>query len=136
MEAAYEGLQGHHQDPVPHRQGPRPQGAAKLSQSIKAFRDGGLAQADIAAVRAGVKQSPKGPGAPPTGADAGDAGVMGRAAARAAVRPLPAAPARSLIEARAQRSALDRALSTLPSQRGEMPVGKKCGGLAVMPRKK
>lgn len=118
--------------------GPGPKGAAKLSQSIKAFRDGGLAQADIEAVRAGVKQSLKGPGAPPTGADAGDRGVMGRAAAapRAVVRPVPAAPARSLLEARAQRSALDRTLSTLPSQRGEMPVGKKCGGLAVMPRKK
>lgn len=120
--------------------GPGPKGAAKLSQSIKAFRDGGLAQADIEAVREGVKQTLKGPGAPPTGADAGDRGVMGRAAAsaapRAVARPVPAAPARSLLEARAQRSALDRALSTLPSQRGEMPVGKKCGGLAVMPRKK
>jgi hypothetical protein len=87
-------------------------GAAKANSVMRAFKTGGVVRL-------------------PVDPDYEDEGVM------RLPRPsrAPAAPPRSLVEARAQKAApktdLDRTLSTLPSQRGEMLVGKAKGGLAV-----
>lgn len=135
-----------------------PKGAAKISQTMKEFKEGtlhsgskqgpdvssrkqavaiALSQARKAGADIPVKKAGGGLVKLPVDPDYADEGVMRKARSAPAVRPSPpAAPPRSYVEAQAQRSALDKVLSTLPSQRGEMPVGKKCGGLAVMPRKK
>ena len=47
---------------------------------------------------------------------------------------IPVGP-RTDATASAIRSGLDRILSTLPSERGEFPIRRKQGGLAVMPKK-
>ena len=96
-------------------------GAAKANSVMHAFKTG----KPVHKASGGVVRLPVDP-------DYEDEGVMRL--------PRPqAAPPRSLLEARAARKAaavvpktdLDRTLSTLPSQRGEMLVGKAKGGLAV-----
>lgn len=125
-------------------------GAAKMAKVMHEFKTGTLhsgskhgpevtnrkqaiAIAINQASKAPVKKADGGVVRLPVDPDARDEGVM------RSPRP-PAAPPRSLLEARAQkavaaepRTALDRKLSTLPSQRGEMQPGYAKGGSVKKP---
>lgn len=101
-----------------------PRGAAKISQTMKAFKDGTL--------HSGKKPVRKASGGRvlPVDPDHEDAGVMRLPAEPPAARPprpgtlasVAAAKLAAERKAVAPRTPLDLKLSTLPSQRGEMPI--------------
>lgn len=126
-----------------------PKGAAAVAKATRAFKTGGLVegvssrperiQGGDPAVRAVVERGNRS-----QTLEGADAGVLGTPSPKRRVRksiPAPAEPA-------AERTPLDRKLSVLPSQRGEMRgpsgagfrrepvVGYKCGGLATPKGKK